>query len=159
MKHVVAAVVLAVALGACGPSLPCEERSLPSPTPGYADTLIGLVVTPARASMREASARERETFERFTVDALEACEDASAPAADCAIGTLRTELRALAAPDHGATFTDIDDGVGPSLDSAHGEFAADARDCGGRAETACDAWLVGRAFARALCELREAEGD
>ncbi len=140
-------------LGCGGPELSCPAPALPSPTPAYVATVEGLVVVPARASLRSASAAELEAFADLTAARQEACA-ATPPGGACALASVRAALVALPAPDHPALFTDIDGSLDAALASAHADFAPADRDCAGQAEDVCDARGVVGAFARAACEVR-----
>lgn len=141
-------------LAACGgPELSCPEPALPSPTPTYVDTLESLVLVPARANLRDASTAEVDSFASLTAQTQAACGE-SPPGGACDLGTLRTALVALPAPDHPGVFTGIEASLDAAIASAQSAFAPADRDCAGQTEAACDARAITGAFARAVCGVR-----
>lgn len=148
------ALLALISFGCGGPSVSCPEPGLPDPDPSYTDSIASLVVVPARAELREASAAEKASFADLVATYQAAC-DASPPTSECAMTPLRAALVALPAPDHPALFTDTDRSLDAALTRAHDDFAPADRDCDGQPEETCDARGVTRAFARASCELSE----
>ena len=140
-------------LGSCGtPAIVCPAPALPSPSPTYVETVDSLVVTPARAHLREASAAESESFEALAAQLQVACGE-SPPGSACELTQLRSELAGLPAPDHPTLFTDIEGSLDAALTSAHGAFAPPDRDCNGQGEPVCDARAITGGLVRAACEL------
>lgn len=141
-------------LGSCGgpAAVSCPQPGLPSPSPTYVATIESLVVTPARAHLRDASEVEADSFTGFVAELQEACAQAP-PGGDCELTHLRSELTSLPAPGHPTLFTDIDGSLDAALANAHGSFVPADRDCDGQSEPVCDARAVTGAFARAACEL------
>lgn len=157
MKTSVALTVLALA--SCGgPELSCPNAGLPDPNPTYTQSLSSLVVVPTRAPLRDASEAELESFAGLAAELQAACE-ASPPASECELTSLRARLRALPAPEHPDLFTGIDDSLDAAITSSHTDYAPADRDCDGQPEAVCDARGVTMAFVRAACELGAADDE